>query len=227
MSAGQMDQNSSHIDHSYKMSLLCVFSGVESECKMHQNSLHIDHSYSISLDIHHETHSWCSCINFWGSAKSFQSPERENMLLCPLLVLVIPTWENERLTEVHTPVKLMVVKHLKVGCQLLYKVQRKKRSLKEGEITRNQFGLPFGTSQLVTYFDMKVSCEIILLWYEIIMRVQQFMFLETYRKLIDYRFTFRWNIWRFWLPEPVYLWKKHYSPWTLRSNGGSNHMLKE
>jgi hypothetical protein len=31
LSAVQIDQNSSHIDHSYKVSLLCVFSGVESE----------------------------------------------------------------------------------------------------------------------------------------------------------------------------------------------------
>ena len=41
----------------------------------------------------------------------------------------ITTWVIERWTEVHTPVQLVVVMHLKVGCQTPYNVQR--RSLKE------------------------------------------------------------------------------------------------
>jgi hypothetical protein len=46
---GQIDQNSSHIIHRQNISLLCVFSGVESEFLTQQNCSHIDHSYKVSL----------------------------------------------------------------------------------------------------------------------------------------------------------------------------------
>ena len=64
----------------------------------------------------------------------------------------IPTWVIERLIEVHTPVQLGVVMHLKVDCQAPYKVQR--RRLKEERFLEMNSVDPFMCGLIVIVEDL-------------------------------------------------------------------------
>ena len=65
-------------------------------------------------------------------------------------------WVIERFTEFHTPVQLVVVMHLKVGCQQPYKVQRK-RSLKEKRLLETNTVDPFMCELIVGVEDLCIS----------------------------------------------------------------------